>query len=312
MNKVEVKVKEEKEAFTKTLDQNLQTQLESLNEEEQNIIKTLVERFNSTRKSNEKFDSLSLIHQYLKADPDYTDFSVYENMNLVKGPRVFKNYDESREFQLPSNFLKVDQPLDKLLEERSAQHDFGPEAISQELLSTFLHYSYGVKRYISAYNIKNFPVRYAPSAGGLQPVDLFLVVNQVEDLPKGLYYYRADRNSLLLLDEGNMRSEMVRCCIYSDFVAYAPVVCIMTCNLDRVLWKYGERSYRFVHTDTGVLTENMFLVGTALNLNVCPLAAYYDDKVNDWLQIDGRKEFASLLLTIGHKPFGGYKPNNGF
>ena len=104
---------------------------------------------------------------------------------------------------------------------------------------------------------------------------------------------------------------MVRCCIYTEFIAYAPVICIMTCNMKRVLWKYGERSYRFVHVDTGVLAQNMFLVGTALNLNVCPIAAFYDDKVNDLLQIDGKEEFASLLFSLGHKPFGGQRLHNG-
>lgn len=84
---------------------------------------------------------------------------------------------------------------------------------------------------------------------------------------------------------------------------YAPIVCIMTCNMKRVLWKYGNRAYRFVHVDTGVLTQNMNLVGTALDLNVCPVAAYYDDSVHDLLQIDGKNEFVSLLFTLGHKPF---------
>ncbi len=280
----------------------LQQRIEQLSPGQQAALSEMLQR---TAERYPDFDSVALIHQYLKADPDYTDFSVYENLGTLKGPKVVKDFPDAQMFALPRDFQPLDASLEDLLALRSSRYNYGPEGLTLQTLSTFLHAAYGVKRSIQAYNIKEFPVRNAPSAGGLQPVDLYLVINQVEGLPKGLYYYNPVEHAVVLLDEGNMRSALMRCCIFTEFVLYAPVVCIMTCNMDRVRWKYGDRSYRFVHVDTGVLTQNLYLVGTALNLNVCALAAYYDDQIHELLGVDGREEFVSLLFSLGPKPFGG-------
>lgn len=290
------------------LSEKLQAQLAKLNPAEQEIIADLIER--SKKQPDSTFHAVTLIHQYLKADPAYTDFTVYENLGQLKAPNVIKEFPEAPVYELTKDFLPMDKPLDELLAKRSSQHNYGSEAINLQTLSTFLHYSYGIKRYITAYNHKEFPVRQAPSAGGLQPNDIYLVVNSVEGLPKGLYHYNPRKHALELLDEGNMRSEMVRNCIYTESVFYAPVICILTIDMNRVIWKYGERSYRTAQMDTGVLVQNMYLVGTALNLNVSAVAAYYDDRMNEMLQLDGKNEFVSLLFPMGHKPFGGFVPEH--
>lgn len=309
MSKTSVLGQKEQTDPAPEIDAELLKLLASCSPEEQRVLADLIRRFKENEKyEHRSFDAVSLIHQFLKADPKYTDFTVFENLNTIKGPQVIKEFPDAETFPLPRDFLPMNQPLDMLLEARTSKHDFGPEPLTQQMLSTFLHYTYGVKRYIQAYNIKKYPVRQAPSAGGLQPVELYLVVNSVEGLPKGLYHYHPIKHALELLDRGNMRGEMVRCTIYSEFVMYAPVICILTCNMDRVIWKYNDRSYRFVHVDTGVLTQNMYLVGTALNLNTCPLAAFYDDKINELLQVDGLKEFTVLLYALGNKPFGGSCP----
>jgi SagB-type dehydrogenase family enzyme len=71
--------------------------------------------------------------------------------------------------------------------------------------------------------------------------------------------------------------------------------------MPRIYWKYRARGYRFVHADAGVLAQNLYLVGTALKLSTCAVAAYYDDLLNRLVGVDGRDEFTILLFAVGNK-----------
>jgi SagB-type dehydrogenase family enzyme len=66
-----------------------------------------------------------------------------------------------------------------------------------------------------------------------------------------------------------------------------------------VEWKYGPRGYRFVHVDAGLACQTLYLVAAALQLRTCAVAAFSDALVNDLLRIDGRREFATLLMPVG-------------
>ena len=153
-----------------------------------------------------------------------------------------------------------------------------------------------------AYDVRDFPFRYAPSAGGLQPVDLYVVANAVEGLAQGLYYHDAVAGALTLLDEGNLRRRMSRCTLGPPWVAHAHAVLVLVCNLARVSWKYGDRGYRLAHVDAGVLAQNLYLVGTALDLNTCAVAGFHDDAVHDLLDVDGGDESVVLLFAVGSRP----------
>src|SRR6185436_19756460 len=124
----------------------------------------------------------------------------------------------------------------------------------------------------------------------------------VSGLRGGLYYFDPLEHAVRLLDEGNFRQRLLNASIYQDWIFYAPVAFVMVCNMPRIFWKYRSRGYRFVHADAGVLAQNFYLVGTALKLNTCAVAAYYDDLMNDLNGVDGRNEFTVLLFTVGPKP----------
>jgi SagB-type dehydrogenase family enzyme len=85
-----------------------------------------------------------------------------------------------------------------------------------------------------------------------------------------------------------------------EFVSAAPVVCALTCSLDRVQWRYGARAYRSAHLDAGVMCQNLYLVGTALDLCVCAVFGFFEDRLQQLLHLDDDREYPTLLFTIGH------------
>ena len=288
----------------------LQKALRELDAGEQALLAAMIVRAKSSAAGPGPFDGVSFAHHNLKAEPGSADLAASEaEVATAIAPPVVKDFPEATVVPLPTNHPRLEISLDDVLKTRFSSHNFGPRPLSLQAVSTLLHYSYGVRRTARAYNVKYFPIRLAPSAGGLQPLDLYLVVNDVEGLGKGLYYFDPVRHALLLLDEGNMRQRLLDSSIYQDWIMYAPLTFAMVCNMPRIFWKYRARGYRFAHADAGVLAQNLYLVGTALKLSTCAVAAYYDDLMNDLLGVDGRNEFTILLFSVGNKLRRGLNPS---
>lgn len=263
---------------------------------------TLLRHVRHAKAHRRPLDAISLVHQPLKARIDEMARSRYEELSTVKAPPVIKEYPDAPAVALPTTLLPLPFTLDRVLRARASRRDFIQEPLTLAQLGSLLGYSYGVRKHLPAYNTRRFPFRLAPSAGGLQPVEIYAVVNSAEGLEKGLYHYNAGSHALELLNPGNMRRKILGCTLYQDWVQHAGAVLVLTCVLDRVEWKYGPRGYRYVHIDVGCLTQNLYLVATALRLRACAVAAYLDDAVDDLLGIDGRSEFAVLLVVVGNRP----------
>lgn len=190
-------------------------------------------------------------------------------------------------------------PLAEVIEQRRSTTTFSSRPLELATLAGLLEGAAGIREHRAGYNVRDFPVRRAPSAGGLAPIDLYVVANAVEGLPQGLYCHRPSTRRLVAVDTGNMRGKVAETGIAADWLFHAPAVLFLAVNMPRVDWKYGVRSYRFVHVDLGVLTQNLYLVATGLGLSTCAVAAFDDDAANDLLRLDGRDEFVSLMFACG-------------
>ena len=55
------------------------------------------------------------------------------------------------------------------------------------------------------------------------------------------------------------------------------------------------------HLDAGHVCQNLYLAAEAIDAGVCAIAAYNDDMVNKVLGVDGEKEFAIYIASLGKK-----------
>ncbi|MBN0046442.1 SagB/ThcOx family dehydrogenase [Streptomyces actuosus] len=200
---------------------------------------------------------------------------------------------------LPVRRPRADMTLADAIEQRCSSTTYAARPLPLGDLAALLEDAAGIRGHRPGYNVRDFPVRRAPSAGGLAPVDVHVVANDVSGLDQGLYYYRPSGPELTVVDSGNMRGKIAEAGIAADWLFHAPAVLCLAVDMDRVEWKYGVRSYRYVHVDLGVLTQNLYLVATGLGLACCAVAAFDDDTANDLLRLDGRNSFVSLLFACG-------------
>lgn len=57
--------------------------------------------------------------------------------------------------------------------------------------------------------------------------------------------------------------------------------------IERKLIKYGDRGYRFLMQESGFVAQTISLLAESINLSSCMLGGYNDDKVNEFIGIDG-------------------------
>ncbi len=143
--------------------------------------------------------------------------------------------------------------------------------------------------------------RTAPSAGGLHPIDTYLIVHRVEELEPGIYFYRVPEFAVEMKESGDVASKIVRAALEQPLAGDAAVVFVWVAVVERSRQKYRERAYRYIYLDCGHICQNLYLAAAALNLGCCAIGAFFDDEVNALLGLDGREETAVYLATVGKK-----------
>ena len=141
--------------------------------------------------------------------------------------------------------------------------------------------------------------RTYPSSGALFPLELYPVVNDVEGVAPGVYHYDVRGHGLTPVRPGDASEAIMHGGLDQDFLASADVVLVVTMIVQRMRFKYRDRSYRYGLLEAGHVGQNLYLAASSLGLGACAVGAFRDDEVNDLVDVDGREEFAVYLLAAG-------------
>lgn len=279
----------------------LLSELKALDEDEQKMLAGLLSRAKRDRSSNGSLDELGLIINCLKASP-YSDnwISILRAKEKI-GPRLQKDFGYAKKFPLVTDMSLEKISLSDTIHERASFRDYANSTLSFEKICSILNQSCGTRGNILAYNRRDVPIRHFPSAGGLQCAEIYVTVNDVENLPQGLYHFNAVENCFVQIELGNFRWRVTECCPQHDWLSGAAAVIFIAPSIDRLSWKYNYESYRLAHIDSGIVAENIHLVATSIGVGSCMLFAFIDDSVNELLGLDGRQDFVTLLISLGEK-----------
>jgi SagB-type dehydrogenase family enzyme len=144
-----------------------------------------------------------------------------------------------------------------------------------------------------------FEFRASPSAGALYPIETYLVVNRIEEIPVGLYHYNVKEAQLILLKEGHFGPEICQAGLGQEMLEEASCIFVWTAIVGRSKWKYRERAYRYLYMDVGHIGQTLYLAATALNLGCCTVGAFFDEEVDRVIGVDGKNEISVYLGAVG-------------
>ena len=225
----------------------------------------------------------------------------YRNKNLnnyldwnIK-PKIYKRYPETQTIKLSFEFPKNTFQIIKILKNRKSDRFFSNKPITLNELAFLLWASTGVQR-----KIKNYEFRTVPSAGALYPIETYLIANNVNGLEKGLYHYNIESHFLEKLKNKDLSQELAHGALEQKMCINAPVVIIWTAVFQRTKWKYGQRAYRYVYLDVGHIAQNLALSATCVGLGSCQIGAFFDDEINQILDIDGFDESVIYMSVVGY------------
>jgi len=130
-------------------------------------------------------------------------------------------------------------------------------------------------------------------------LDLYVIVNAVEDLPAGAYYYRRDERSLELLRRGDHRHEAGALALGQSLAADAAVNVYSLCTLSEVLERYGNRGYRAAQLEGGITGGRMYIAAYAQRLGATGLT-FFDDDVTAFFSPHAAGKSVMFLVALGH------------
>ncbi|MBN1247804.1 MAG: SagB/ThcOx family dehydrogenase, partial [Anaerolineae bacterium] len=211
-------------------------------------------------------------------------------------PEATKTYPEAERVQLPSPVAAPALSAFAAIGGRRSVRDYATAPMPLGDLSRLLHLAGGITQPGGSAGL-----RAAPSAGALYPIETYVIAHTVGDLAPGLYHYTVVDHALERLQSDDLRQACVRLGAMQGFLGEANAVFVLTAVFQRLRWRYHRRGYRYALLEAGHIGQNLYLAATAMGMGACAVGAFLDDGLNDLLQIDGVKEAALYMLSVGRR-----------
>jgi SagB-type dehydrogenase family enzyme len=177
-------------------------------------------------------------------------------------------------------------PVESVILRRGSSRKFGRESISFAQLSTIL-----------LRTTKSTSVDFQlPEAGSLNQI--YMIVNDVEDLTPGSYVFHQGKAALERLKSGNFRDQARHLALDQALGGDASVSFYFLSPLRTVLNALGNRGYRAAQLDASIIAGRMYLAAYALGLGATGLT-FYDDAVTAFFSPHGEDKSVMFLISIG-------------
>jgi SagB-type dehydrogenase family enzyme len=118
--------------------------------------------------------------------------------------------------------------------------------------------------------------RTAPSAMAAYPLELYVLVSRVRDLPAGIYHYKPAGHELETVSTGDRLTEFNTTASRAPWIADAAVVVLFVGAFDRAAGRFRDRAERFIAIEVGAAAQNLYLQAAALGLGTTYAASVQD------------------------------------
>ncbi len=219
---------------------------------------------------------------------DVKSIGMYNEMNLAANISENKLYEEIEDEDtifLPEKMLKVKKSITSVLEERHSSRDFSGSSMKLNEFSTIVKYTFGLASRNMNYNGIIATTRHYASGGGLYPVNIYFLINNVDKIKKGLYRYQPYSHSLYAI---NRELKIEKLLQYGNFDFDDYSFCVLyEYDLNRNYLKYGELSLLTTLVEVGIISHSFELMCTALDYSACEIAGFDKQYAEKCIGLDG-------------------------
>jgi SagB-type dehydrogenase family enzyme len=178
-------------------------------------------------------------------------------------------------------------PIEQVILRRGSTRKFAHTPITLAQLSTMLDRA-----------TRGVPADFLDPAGS-QLNQLYLIVHAVEGLEPGAYIFHRRRGLLEFLKPGNFRAQAGYLGLEQELPADAAVDVFFLADLRPIFERFGNRGYRTVQLEAGILGGKLYLAAYAQGLGATGLT-FYDDEVTRFFSPHAEGKSAIFLVALGH------------
>ena len=126
----------------------------------------------------------------------------------------------------------------------------------------------------------------------------FIAVSGVAGIADGLYYLAPQGLELRLVRSGVSRDSLRFLCLGQDLGGDAAVVVFHAADLAAAVHRHGDRAYRYLHLDAGILGQRLNLAALAEGLGASGIGGFFDDHITTLLGIPS-EQAVIYVTTLG-------------
>lgn len=230
--------------------------------------------------------------------PSKADEQRFEDLHkLFSGKH--KAYDYAAKHPLTFDFEARGVDFISVLSTRRTWRNFAQETLPATKLGRILALAAGLCGAITFADGTPLPLRAYPSAGAMFPLEIYPLLLNVEDFPRGVYHYNAYEANLSFLFSLDDKEWLRTAFLGEQMTETASAIFMITAVLPRMSLKYGERAYRYTQIETGHLAQNLLLTATECGLASAPVGGFLERHIESLLDIDGVEEIAVYAVFVG-------------
>jgi len=178
-------------------------------------------------------------------------------------------------------------PIEQVILRRGSSRKFARAPVTLAQLSTMLDRA-----------TRGVPADFLDPVGS-QLNHLYLIVHGVEGVAPGAYVFHRGSGSLESLKSGDFRSQAGYLGLQQALPADAAVDVFFLADLRPILQRHGNRGYRAVQLEAGILGGKLYLAAYAQHLGATGLT-FFDDDVTVFFSPHAEGKSAIFLVAVGH------------
>ena len=184
--------------------------------------------------------------------------------------------------------------LETFLQRRSSFGSFSAHVpLSRAELATLLYFGSAIRQY----------------ASDLKPVDgrphftrLMVFINHVDGIEPGAYSYDQERHCLIPFSQGDLTLTLQANYFLQNYnLAETGVLIAIVGAVDSMLHVYGNRGYRILNAEVGMVVQGLYMAATAVSVACGAALGFNNIALNTLLGLDSTGQETLLFLMAGHE-----------
>lgn len=197
--------------------------------------------------------------------------------------------------------------LSDVLRARKTVRDFRASALSDRTLSALLQVCCRPVRRPGQDHLVLKPLnsyfKVVPSGGARHPTEWFLNVLAVQGLDPGAYHYNPGTHALCRLGDPLHGEQLKQAAGDQGWVADGALQILFASHTPRNRWKYEmARAYRVLNLDVGHISQAVFMVAAALDIDVAFIGSFRDEWWEHVFSLDPATQLVMGLMILGPSP----------